>query len=65
MEFGLKEFIIAVITLNKDMVSAGSITPVFYAKDEDHLINLSSTIAKTVDGIVHDLGMGTYIIVKH
>lgn len=65
MEFGLKEFIIAVVTLNKDMVSPGSMTPVFYAQHEEHLINLSSTIAKIVDGAVHDLGMGTYIIVKH
>ena len=65
MEFGLKEFIIAVVTLNKDMVSTGSITPVFYAKDVEHLNNLSSTIARTVDGVVHDLGMDTYIIVKH
>ncbi len=47
------------------MVSQGSMTPVFYAQHEEHLIDLSSTIAKIVDGAVHDLGMGTYIIVKH
>lgn len=65
MQIGLKNFIVAVITVNKDMVSPGSMTPVFYAKDEEHLNNLSTTIAKTVDGVIHDLGMGTYIIVQH
>lgn len=65
MEFGLKDFIIAVITVDRDAVSPGSMTPVFYAKDQEHLDRLSETIAKTVDGTVHDLGMGTYIIVKH
>lgn len=65
MEIGLKEFIVAVVTINRDMVSPGSMTPVFYAENEEHLDTLSSGIAKTLDGVVHDIGMGTYIIVKH
>ncbi|ABR49011.1 conserved hypothetical protein [Alkaliphilus metalliredigens QYMF] len=64
MEFGLKEFIIAVITTNKEMVSSAMV-PVFYARDEEHKERLALLISKTTTGMVHDLEDGTYIIVKH
>ena len=64
MEFGITDFIIAVVTTNKDMVSS-SITPVFYAKDDEHKERLALLISKTTMGMVHDLESGTYIIVKH
>ncbi|GAB6088337.1 capping complex subunit for YIEGIA [Alkaliphilus crotonatoxidans] len=64
MEFGLTEFIIAVVTTNKEMVSS-AMTPVFYARDEEHKERLALLIAKTTRGMVHDLESGTYIIVKH
>ncbi|MCC5911884.1 MAG: hypothetical protein JJT76_15805 [Clostridiaceae bacterium] len=65
MEFGLKEFIIAIVTTNKDMVGGSSNAPVFYASDEEHLERLALLISKTTTGMVHDLEGGTYIIVKH
>jgi len=65
MEFGLNEFIIAVVTANKNSVSPGSMTPVFYAKDEEHLRDLSLKISKTVRGMIHEVDKDTYIIVKH
>ncbi|SES65019.1 hypothetical protein SAMN05660297_00091 [Natronincola peptidivorans] len=64
MEIGLKEFIIAIVTLNKDMVNS-STAPIFYAANEEHLERLALLIAKTTRGMVHDLEGGTYIIVKH
>jgi len=64
MEIGITDFIIAVITTNKEMVSS-AMTPVFYARDEAHKERLALLIAKTTRGMVHDLESGTYIIVKH
>ena len=65
MDFGLNEFIIAVITMNKDGISPGSMTPVFYAKDEQHLKDLSLRISKTVRGMIHEVDTDTYIIIRH
>ncbi|WP_034327615.1 capping complex subunit for YIEGIA [Alkaliphilus transvaalensis] len=64
MEFGITQFILAVVTTNKEMVSS-SMTPVFYARDDEHKERLALLIAKTTQGMVHDLESGTYIIVKH
>lgn len=64
MEIGITDFIIAVVTTNRDMV-ASAMTPVFYARDEEHLERLALLIAKCTQGMVHDLESGTYIIVKH
>ncbi len=65
MQIELKDFIVAVVTKNRDTVSPGAMVPVFYAKDDEHLNKLSEGIAKILNSVVHDLGMGTYIIVKH
>ncbi|SDK41380.1 capping complex subunit for YIEGIA [Natronincola ferrireducens] len=64
MEIGIKEFIIAIVTMNKEMVNSSG-APIFYASDEEQLERLSLLIAKTTRGMVHDLEGGTYIIVKH
>ncbi len=64
MDFGITEFIIAVVTTNRDVVSS-SITPVFYANDDEHKERLALLIAKTTRGMVHDLESGIYVIVKH
>ncbi|HZK58196.1 MAG TPA: hypothetical protein VFD17_07780 [Clostridia bacterium] len=65
MQIGLKDFIVAIITVNKSMVGLGGMAPVFYAGSDEHLDELSERIAKILDGVVHDIGTGTYIIVKH
>lgn len=65
MQTELKDLIVAVVTINRDMVSPGSLVPIFYAEDNEHLDELSESIAKILNSVVHDIGMGTYIIVKH
>lgn len=65
MQIELKNFIVAVVTINRNMVGAGSLAPVFYAENHEHSEKLSAGIAKILDGVVHDIGLGTYIIVKH
>ncbi|SNS24028.1 hypothetical protein SAMN05446037_1006173 [Anaerovirgula multivorans] len=64
MEIGIKECIIAIVTMNKEMVSSGT-APTFYASNEEQLERLALLVAKTTRGMVHDLERGTYIIVKH
>lgn len=65
MQIELGDLIVAIITINKNVVGSGGTAPVFYAEDNEHLEELSEKIAKILDGVVHDIGMGTYIIVKH
>ncbi len=65
MQIELKDFIVAVVTINKDMVSPGTLVPIFYAEDNERLDELSESIAKILNSVVHDIGLGTYIIVKH
>lgn len=64
MDIGIKETIIAIVTTNKDIVSSGG-SPVFYAKNEEERENLAFLISKTTRGMVHDIGSGVYIVVRH
>ncbi|MFW5648461.1 MAG: capping complex subunit for YIEGIA [Candidatus Alkaliphilus sp. MAG34] len=65
MQIELGDLIVAIITMNKDAVGTGGTAPVFYVGNNEHLGELSEKISKILDGVVHDIGMGTYIIVKH
>lgn len=64
MEYGLKEFIIAVITTNKGFVESGA-APVFIVNNEEEKEKVALLVSKTTMGMVHDIGHETYIIVKH
>ncbi|SCX87703.1 capping complex subunit for YIEGIA [Alkaliphilus peptidifermentans] len=64
MDIGIKENIVAIVTINKDIVSSSS-APIFYAENEEQRERVALLIAKTTRGMVHDLEIGTYIIVRH
>lgn len=64
MDIGIKESILAIITVNKECVSGGSV-PVFYAKNKEEREKIALLIAKITLGMVHDLENGAYIIVRH
>ncbi|QUH26085.1 capping complex subunit for YIEGIA [Serpentinicella alkaliphila] len=64
MKFGIKELIIAIITTNKEFVDS-STAPVFIAQNEEEKERIALLVSKTTMGMVHDIGHGTYIIVKH
>ena len=64
MEFGITHLIIAIITTNREVVSGGT-APIFYVKDEEEKEKTALLVSKTTMGMVHDIGNGTYIIVKH
>ncbi len=59
----LEKIILAVVTIHRDKVGGGA--PVFYAKDEDEMQQISFQLEKILDGMAHDLQNGTMIIVKH
>ncbi len=55
--------ILAVISLNKELVSGGA--PIFFARDEEELEKIAGYLSKILDAMVHDLGNGSYVVVRH
>lgn len=64
MDVGIKDSMLAIVTTNKDRVSSSTV-PVFYVEDSEEQEHLSLLISKITMGMVHDLGRGVYVIVKH
>lgn len=64
MNITLEKYILAIVTNNKDGVIAGA-TPVFIADSDDEMQKTAFLLEKILDGIAHDLGNGTLIIVRH
>lgn len=64
MDIGLKDSILAIVTMNKDKVASSSV-PVFYVDNHKNQEELALLISKVTMGMVHDLGEGVYVIVKH
>ncbi|TYP54920.1 capping complex subunit for YIEGIA [Thermosediminibacter litoriperuensis] len=60
---GVKEVILAVVTLNGNQPASG--VPVFYARDEAERDRIAAHLARILSGMVHDLENGSYIIVRH
>ncbi|MGE5586565.1 MAG: capping complex subunit for YIEGIA [Bacillota bacterium] len=63
MDVTLEHAIAAIVTTRRDGVGGGA--PIFFADDEEDLRRMAVYLAKILDGVVHDLGGGTYIVVKH
>lgn len=55
--------ILAVISLNKDLVSGGA--PIFFARNEEEMEMIAGYLSKILDAMVHDLGNGIYVVVRH
>ncbi len=55
--------IMAVVTLNMDIVAGGA--PIFFARNQEEQVKMARYLARTLDAMVHDLENGVYIIVKH
>lgn len=64
MDVGIKENILAIVTIDKNAVSSGTV-PTFYAKDEEERERISLLLSKVMMGMVHDLENGSYVIVRH
>lgn len=59
----LENAILAAITIHPERVMGA--VAVFIVKDEKEAQTLASVISHVLDGMAHDLGNGTLIIVRH
>lgn len=64
MDVGIKDSILAIITVDEKVVSGGSV-PTFYAKDIEEQKKIALTISKLTLGMVHDIENGCLVIVRH
>ena len=62
----INDFILAIITQreNKDKVDSGS-APIFYGEDKEEVEYISMLLSRLTMSMVHDLGNGVYILIKH
>lgn len=63
MDFGIKDNIIALVSLNKEVVSSSA--PIFFVENKEKQEETALLIAKITMGMVHDLRNGVYAIVRH
>lgn len=63
MDIGLTDYIVAVVTTEKDKVGGGA--PIFYAASKEEMSRLTLYLAKMTKGMVHDLENGVCVIVRH
>ncbi len=63
MDVSISKYILAAVTINPDLVG-GSI-PVFYVSDEKEQQKISTYLGRILEGVVHDMENGVYIVVKH
>ncbi len=57
--------IIAVITSNKNKEKVSGGVPMFFADNEEEMEEISTLLARITLGMVHDLGNGIKVIIKH
>lgn len=58
-----KEELMAVVTTNKEAI--GGDIPIFFATSSEEQQRVASTLSQVLKAMVHDMGNGVYIIVKH
>lgn len=59
----INKSILAVVTLNRELVGGGA--PVFLARDQQELDRISTYLSRITGGVTHDLENGVYILVRH
>ncbi len=64
MDSAVKDYILAIITLDKEKVIPGG-CPLFLAESRDEQERTSLLLARILGGNIHDLENGVFIIVKH
>lgn len=64
MDIGIKEAILAIVTIDRNSVEGGSV-PVFYANNKKEMERISLLISKVTLGMIHDLENGCYVIIRH
>lgn len=64
MDIEITKNIVAIVTDKRDKVESG-FAPIFYSENEEESKKLALFVSKTVQGMVHSLENGVYIVVKH
>lgn len=64
MDTSIKEYILAIVTLDMNKVHSGG-CPVFLAANQEEMEKISLLLARILGGIVHDLENGVYFICRH
>lgn len=57
------EELMAVVTINKEAVIGD--VPIFLASTPEEQAKIANTLSKVLRSMVHDIGNGVYVIVKH
>ncbi|MEJ6950596.1 capping complex subunit for YIEGIA [Natronospora cellulosivora (SeqCode)] len=57
--------ILAVITTKENEFKVGGGAPIFYVKDDEEQEDISMILARLTMGMVHDLGNGVKIVIRH
>ncbi len=63
MEVSISKMILAAVTLDKELVVGG--VPIFFARDEEEQDKIALYLGRSLEGVVHDLENGVFIVVKH
>lgn len=63
-DIGINSYTLAVITTDKNMSTSGG-CPVFYANNDDDLQTKALLVAKSMDGMVHQISEEVLIVVRH
>lgn len=64
-QFSNNNSILAVIVQKENNEKVAGGVPIFYTEDERELEEISMLLARLTLGMVHDLGNGVKIIMKH
>lgn len=59
----LSKVILAVITQDPQLVNGGA--PIFIASSQEEQQRIALYLSRVLDGMVHDLGNGVFVIVNH
>ncbi|MCL6450628.1 MAG: hypothetical protein K6T75_04945 [Acetobacteraceae bacterium] len=63
MDARLMKHILAVVTLDPGVVAGG--VPVFVAQTEQEREEVAFLLGRILEAMVHDLGNGAYVLVRH
>lgn len=63
MKYSKCEELIAVVTTNKEAV--GGDIPIFYAANPEDQDKVANSLSRILKAMVHDVGDGVYILVRH
>lgn len=57
------EELLAVVTINKEAV--GGDIPIFYASNPEDQAKIANSLSRILKAMVHDIGDGIFVLVRH